>query len=95
MKLNSSEFSKSYELSTYKKMNYEVKNASQGNAYVPRGDSSCPLYVPSIGINQNRTEPFRHVVLSPSLCSPLSCSAFATPELPLLSALEAPPPRPS
>ena len=32
------------------------------------------------------------VVLSPSLYSPLSRRAFATPDLPPLSALEAPPP---
>ena len=79
MTLNSSKLSTSYELSTCEKMNYELKNTSQGNASVPRGISQylCTyhlIFVRTINRNQSeldQTFPPPHTLSLPALPSVL------------------------
>ena len=82
-------------LDSNQNQNKEQASLSLGEQLITSVRTIFPLYVLSIGINLNRNEPFRHVVLSPSLRSHPSYSAFSTPESPLLSEFEAPPPRSS
>ena len=44
-----------------RKNTFRTEEYTPGEQLCPQGNSSFPLYVPSIVINWNRTKPFRHV----------------------------------